>query len=263
MAPGKRHHLFRFMTFDINCAADGPIIWQSYLSYIQPFAGVTMTLGTLLNPGPQQPLPRGTGTLALWWFLSGLSMLFGASMIAYIIIRIARANVERAAELGVPAIPFGTYELPPALWLSTLLVLAASVTIQLAVTSVRRERQTELRRWTLVTLILGAAFCIIQTPSMIDLVRNHYAEVERVSAIATAAGSNIAPSPLLGVIFVLILLHALHVVGGLIHLVVIHVGAMRHRYDHEFYAPVKHAALYWHFLDVVWIFMFATLSIFG
>jgi heme/copper-type cytochrome/quinol oxidase subunit 3 len=222
-----------------------------------------MTLGTLLNPGPQQPLPRGTSTLALWWFLSGLSMLFGASMIAYIIIRIARANVERAAEMGVPAIPFGTYELPSALWLSTILVLAASVTIQRAVSSVRRERQAQLRRWTLVTLILGAAFCIIQTPSMIELVRRHFVEVERVNAIATAAGNNVAPSPLLGVIFVLILLHALHVVGGLIHLVVIHLGAIRNRYDHEFYAPVKHAALYWHFLDVVWILMFTTLSIFG
>ena len=64
-------------------------------------------------------------------------------------------------------------------------------------------------------------------------------------------------------LFMLILLHALHVVGGIIYLIMVQVGAVSGLYDHESHAPVKHAAIYWHFLDIVWILMFFTLKLLG
>jgi heme/copper-type cytochrome/quinol oxidase subunit 3 len=68
---------------------------------------------------------------------------------------------------------------------------------------------------------------------------------------------------LYGLIFVLILVHALHVLGGLAGLAMTTANAFRGRYDHENYVGVKNAALYWHFLDVVWIIMYLGIYLAG
>jgi heme/copper-type cytochrome/quinol oxidase subunit 3 len=61
---------------------------------------------------------------------------------------------------------------------------------------------------------------------------------------------------LYGMLFVLVLLHALHVIGGLIPMAVIGHHAWRGRYDHEHHAAVRFLAAYWHFLAAVWVIMF-------
>jgi cytochrome c oxidase subunit 3 len=53
------------------------------------------------------------------------------------------------------------------------------------------------------------------------------------------------------------------VAGGIVALVATTVSAFRGKYDHENHAGVKHAAMYWHFLDIVWIVMYATMAIAG
>ena len=65
------------------------------------------------------------------------------------------------------------------------------------------------------------------------------------------------------VLFCFVLLHAAHVLGGIIYLAVVTVRAYRGVYDHEHFVGVRHAALYWHFLDVVWILMFGTFLLLG
>jgi heme/copper-type cytochrome/quinol oxidase subunit 3 len=66
-----------------------------------------------------------------------------------------------------------------------------------------------------------------------------------------------------GLAFCLILLHAAHVIGGVVALWVVTVKAMKDRYDHENYQGVRHAAVYWHFLDIVWVAMLAVFLIMG
>ena len=68
---------------------------------------------------------------------------------------------------------------------------------------------------------------------------------------------------LYGLIFVLVLLHAAHVLGGIIALLRTGQQASRGVYDHEHYQPVRHVALYWHFLDAVWLAMFFTFLLMG
>lgn len=63
---------------------------------------------------------------------------------------------------------------------------------------------------------------------------------------------------LYGLVFFLVLIHALHVFGGIIALARTWQQARRGVYDHEHYQPVRHVALYWHFLDAVWLAMFFT-----
>ncbi len=66
---------------------------------------------------------------------------------------------------------------------------------------------------------------------------------------------------LYGLIFFMIMLHALHVVGGFVALVRVVDGAARRRYHHEQFHPVRQLAMYWHFLDGVWVIMFSMLLI--
>ena len=58
-------------------------------------------------------------------------------------------------------------------------------------------------------------------------------------------------------------IHALHLFGGILPLAVVTRNAHLGAYDHEAHAPVKYVTMYWHFLDVVWIAMFAVLLVTG
>ena len=187
----------------------------------------------MLDEKPTHRVPPQASTLGMYLFLAALTMLFGATMLAYMIIRTTSAAAP----------PLRTLRIPAALWLSTGIILLASHTIHQALIAVRQERQLLLRRYLLITCLLAAGFVIIQTPSLWSLLSQH----QRLANQGLR---------LYGLIFFLILVHALHVVGGIIALALTTAHARRHRYDHEHYAGVRNAALYWHFLDAVWLIMF-------
>jgi len=168
----------------------------------------------------------------MWLFLAALTMLFGATLVGYFVVRMNQGTTVQ------------TLQLPRTLWLSTALMLAGSVTIHFALDAARRERQQELRRHLVMTCIFAGLFVIVQMPALMTLLRQH-----RQMAVTQHVF-------LYGLIFVLILVHALHVLGGLIGLGVTTAHAFAGRYDHENYVGVKSAAMYWHFLDGVWIIMY-------
>ena len=70
-------------------------------------------------------------------------------------------------------------------------------------------------------------------------------------------------SRLWGLLFFFVLVHAAHVIGGMIYLAVVTIKGHKGYYDHEHFVGVRHAALYWHFLDIVWIFMLSTFVLLG
>jgi heme/copper-type cytochrome/quinol oxidase subunit 3 len=177
------------------------------------------------------PIPRRAGTFAMLLFLLALAILFAASLLLYVITRLRRSDA-------------GTLSIPTSLWFSTALILASSLTIQLALRHIQRERQAPFRRSLIATLTLACAFVAVQAPSMARLLAMHHPVPGR-------------PATDYGLVFVLILVHALHVLGGMIALGVVIRAAFLHRYDHESHRPVRHLAMYWHFLDGVWLTMFA------
>lgn len=211
---------------------------------------------TLFNSTHRQHLPPGTGTVGMVLFLLALAMLFISSLLGFLLIRYASRDAPAA----------GTLDLPWALWLSTLVMLASSVTMHWSFQSVRMERQGLFRRWLAITLGLAVLFLIVQTPSLFTLVQDHLPQMreyqqalDQARARGDMSGGAGVPMPISGLVFLLIFVHALHVIGGLLPLVVVTVKAQRGAYDHEHHRPVKHMAMYWHFLDAVWIVMFATL----
>jgi heme/copper-type cytochrome/quinol oxidase subunit 3 len=177
-------------------------------------------------------------------FLASLGMLFVSGMLLYVLFRSGAFGRVTIAPIV----------LPPGTWVSTLVLIAGSVTIHRAVVNIRRDRFGAFRAWLNATTALAAAFLAIQFPCLWEILGSYRATQSHL--MATHLPGQFMPMPMDGLVFCLILLHALHVVGGIIAMSLVTANALRGRYDHESYMGVANAALYWHFLDVVWIVMF-------
>ncbi len=181
-------------------------------------------------------VPLATGRMGMLVLLGSLTMLFGAGITGYLVIR-ARAEVWPPPE--VPALPGG-------LWLSTVLILLSSATLYWAVDGIRHDDRRALRLGLIATAGLGLAFLVSQSVSWFALV---------------AAEGRPQASLYAFTFFVLTVLHALHVVGGLVPLGVLTARAWRGAYTREVHAGVEYTAMYWHYLDAVWLGLFAVLQL--
>jgi cytochrome c oxidase subunit 3 len=189
----------------------------------------------------------GAGRHGTWLFLVSLAMLFGASLIGFLILRL-QIGAQWPADL--PA-------LPSWLWLSTALLVISSGTIQWAVRAASRDPGAPLRRALVATLILGVAFLVLQVVAWvawIEPVRDRWSISEEYRFALTS-------------FYVLTGLHALHVIGGLVPMAIVTQRALAGRYVEQaaagaFHgAGVRYCAMYWHFLDGVWIVLFASMLI--
>lgn len=177
------------------------------------------------------------GRLGMLLFLAALGMLFLGGLLGYVLIRVR----------GMDRLPLHTLALPLGVWISTPLMLGASLLLEIATRAARREQGRRFHRALVAAALLILAFLIAQCLTLADLLQMH--EAVRASGLA-----------LYGLAFVLILLHAAHVFGGLVPLGLVIRGAWLDRYDHEHWWPIRLTAMYWHFLDVVWLVMLAVLG---
>src|SRR5690242_9628305 len=118
--------------------------------------------------------PPKASTIGMWLFLAALTMLFAASLVGYLMIR-----------LGMPGSPGrGVVTLPNELWLSTALVIGVSIALWRAVETVRREKLSAFRTWLTLSLLLGTGFILVQTPALVQLMQAHRHQL----ALAHTAG---------------------------------------------------------------------------
>ncbi len=128
----------------------------------------------------------------------------------------------------------------------TVLLLVSSIFLVNALSGVKRNDRTRFRKYLLLTILCGAAFVALQ-----GFEWNHLFH----------EGMTMTKNPwgvgLFGTTFyVLTGFHGLHVLGGVLYLTGILLIGLRGRYHADNYAAVGVAGLYWHFVDVVWIFVF-------
>jgi cytochrome c oxidase subunit 3 len=178
----------------------------------------------------------GASTMAMALLLATLGVLFVASVAFYLLMRVRLANWP----------PPGAPGLPWQLWLSTLLLIVSSMTMHYALHSVRSGRGAGLKLGLGVTFLLALMFLACQVIAWTPLLA--------YQAQAQANLYKLAFIMLAG-------LHGLHVIGGLIPMGVISVAAARGAYSVEAHLPVKHIAMYWHFLDIVWLVIFVVLQV--
>lgn len=175
--------------------------------------------------------------LGMTLFLMALGVLFAASMVGYLVIRL------RAPDWPPPGSP----RLPGGLWISTLILLVSSLTMHRALTQARRGSPADLRNWLAVTFVLGSAFLVTQILNWTHLLTvNHLAAQTNLYAFT---------------FYMLTGLHGVHVLGGLLPLGLTVVRADRGRYTAASHDGIERMSMYWHFLDGVWLVMFIVMMV--
>ncbi len=170
--------------------------------------------------------------IGMWLFLAALTMLFLAAMLGYVLIRLNTTN--RPAS--------GTIDFPWSFALSTIALVASSITLERGVRSAKHNHAKSTLRFLQVTLLLTLLFIGIQTPGLLGLLATHQLSPEQGNT-------------LYGLVFVLVLLHALHVLGGLVALIITILRTDDAYISESGTQSLRSLAMYWHFLDVVWIVM--------
>jgi len=174
------------------------------------------------------------GVFGMRLFLVSLSVLFAASMIGYLVVRL------RAPEWPPPGTPL----LPGGLWASTAVLLLSSATMAVALRGARSDHSIQLQTGVLLTTVLGLLFLLLQ-----------FFNWRSLSAAQVSASGN-----LYGFTFYMLTgLHAAHVIGGVAALFVVTVRAFAGRYGSSHHAGLLYCSMYWHFLDIVWLLLFTVL----
>lgn len=174
------------------------------------------------------------GKFGIWLFLASEVMLFGALFSTYIILR--QGSVEWPhGELNV--------------WLgmaNTFILIASSVTMVLSWANLKMGNFSKGRMLLLVTFVLAGVFLV-----------NKYFEY----ADHFARGEGPAHSTFLAIYYTLTGLHGLHIVGGMVvMLYLLGPGAtLWQRNAAQYTGRIEYTGLYWHFVDLVWIFLFPVL----
>jgi cytochrome c oxidase subunit 3 len=172
--------------------------------------------------------------ILLWAGIGSIIMAFAGLTSAYIVKK-SQAN-------------WLEFDLPNVFWASTLVVLVSSFTIQMALKKYRERQLGQYQGFLVVTAILGVTFLILQVQG--------FQALEAGSIALTGPRSNSAGSFLL----VITGFHMLHMLGGVIALVLIAIKANLSKNKTYNATPVELISTYWHFVDVLWVYLFVFLN---
>lgn len=179
----------------------------------------------------EDPRARVNATLGMVFFIGSWSMAFGTLFLSYFILR-QRVGIWPPTGIALPSLPMAAA--------ATAVLLASSVVLHVAVLRIRRGQGGAAGAWAL-GLGLGVAFAGMQAWLWRDLV---------------LAGRTVQSGLYESLFFGLTWVHAAHVAIGLLALLWMQAGLLTGRYGRHRISPVGNAAIFWHFVDVVWLVLF-------
>ena len=171
-----------------------------------------------------------TGRLGLWWFLASEVVIFGGLISVYLLFR--WRHPEWGQEAGHTVNAAGA--------LNTFVLLTSSLTMVLAHAAVESENLKRAARCLALTLLGGAIFMCVKTYEYAHEIAGGYVPAKSLfwSFYYTMTG-----------------LHALHVIGGMVAIFIVLLAVRRGHHPQR----VEYVGIYWHFVDIVWIFLFPLL----
>ena len=176
-----------------------------------------------------------TSSLGMVVFLASWAMMFSTLFFAYAFLR------SRSVTWPPPGSPPLPVLLPA---VNTAVMLASSFTFAQGVRALARGRRRALTPWALATIVLGCVFLALQV----------------VVWRSVAAAGLLHTTGTYGAIFyALTVFHALHVVAGLLILLWVVARSLAGKYTEHNVVNVRVCAMFWHFVDVVWLLMFVSL----
>ncbi|MBY0497706.1 MAG: cytochrome c oxidase subunit 3 family protein [Cyanobacteria bacterium] len=222
------------------------------------------------------PQQKEAAVLGMWVFLLTEILFFGGLFAAYMIYRVwyFEAFAEASRRLSL-------------FWggLNTAVLIGSSLTMAMAVRGAQTNKRTATVNWLILTMILGAVFLGVKVIEYQDKFANYevpgatYNWMYHDERAAAAGGEHAAPAPgaahrqlalspgqlqrttqiYFSLYFTMTGLHALHMIIGIGLMSVITWMAWQGKFDDQYYTPVEMSGLYWHFVDIVWIFLFPLL----
>jgi len=222
---------------------------------------------------------KEAAVVGMWVFLLTEILFFGGLFAAYMIYRVwyfdAFAEASRSLSL---------------FWggLNTAVLIGSSLTMAMAVRGAQTNKRAATVNWLILTMILGTVFLGVKVIEYADKFEHHHVPGYNFQWAAAheapaAGGEHAAPAAegaaaephreralngdqlqlttqiYFSLYFTMTGLHALHMIIGIGIMLVITWMAWKGKFDAEYYTPVEMAGLYWHFVDIVWIFLFPLL----
>ena len=177
--------------------------------------------------------------LGIWIFLASEVMLFGGLFSAYVFLRMAAPEGDFAYWGSKLSIPMAT--------VNTLVLITSSVTVVLSWASLKLKDFEKYKLYMGLTLLCASIFLVIKYFEYTG--KFHH-------------GIYPSSSTFMGIYFTLTGLHGLHIIGGIIVMgyMWLPIGSKLWETDPEHFTNrIENAGLYWHFVDLVWIFLFPVL----
>ncbi|HOC16744.1 MAG TPA: cytochrome c oxidase subunit 3 family protein [Vicinamibacterales bacterium] len=190
---------------------------------------------------------KEAATLGMWLFLATEVLFFGGLFAAYLLYRVWYPDVFGEASRSLD-ITLGS--------VNTLVLIGSSLTMALAVHAAATGQRRTLMIFIALTMLLGAVFLGIKGVEYYDKIVHHH--------VPGPSFHFEGPTPeraqlFFSLYFAMTGLHAFHMVIGLGLMTVILLMAWRGRFSATWYTPVEMSGLYWHFVDIIWIFLFPLL----
>jgi len=189
------------------------------------------------DPGHDTNTGVSHAKLAMWLFLSSESLFFGAFITTYFLYR------GRDTQYLKGPTPSEFFNIPFTS-VTSFILLMSSLSMVLALAAIQRGDHRRLRIWLLATCMFGIIFISGQVYEFTEFYRE---------------GLQLSTNMFGTTFYVLTGLHGAHVTIGIIWLLILWGRSMQDRLPTERYESVEIAGLYWHFVDIVWIFIFTAI----
>ena len=231
---------------------------------------------------------KEAAVIGMWVFLLTEILFFGGLFAAYMVYRVwyfeAFAKASQSLEIFWGA-------------LNTAVLIGSSLTMAMAVRGAQTNKRTATINWLILTMLLGCVFLGVKVIEYAEKIEHHHvpgfnyqwASAHPAAALGagegdTTAGEHAAPAAVAGtaegytprrpmtaeelqlttqiyfsLYFTMTGIHALHMIVGIGLMSVMTWMTWKGRFDSEYYTPVEMSGLYWHFVDIVWIFLFPLL----
>lgn len=175
--------------------------------------------------------------LILLFAMVSMTMMFAGLTSAYVV------SQSRADWLK-------NFELPSGFYFSTIAILGCSVAFHFAKKAIQKDNQKRTGLLLLATLALSILFVVFQFVGFGQIVENGYYFTGSASSITTTF------------LYIVVLVHLLHLAGGVISLLIIIYNHFKQKYNSTQTLGIELGAMYWHFLDFLWLYLFLFLYFF-
>ncbi|MNK11017.1 Cytochrome c oxidase subunit 3 [compost metagenome] len=169
--------------------------------------------------------------MLLWFAMISMFMMFAGLTSAYVV------STSRPDWLN-------DFVLPNAFIISTVLIVVSSITFHMAKVTIKKNDIQGTSMWLLITLGLGIGFVVAQFYGFGEVIKSGYYFTGPESTVTTSF------------LYIVTLLHLAHLVAGLIVLLVVIYNHFKQKYNSSQTLGIELGAMFWHFLDILWVYLF-------